>query len=88
MCSVNSFVLLLFVFLVVLLVLRQIRQLEKKLMVTDSRLSPVREILSRFFIKLSDIQGFLQKAASTVQQTVDQNRANSLKFQRNEVIFY
>lgn len=74
--------------LVVFLVLRRIRQLEKKLMITDSRLSPVREILSRFFSKLSDIQGFLQEAATTAQQTVDQNRANSLKFQRNEVIFY
>lgn len=88
MCSVSRCIKSLLVFLVVFLVLRRIRQLEKKLMITDSRLSPAREILLRFFTKLSDIQDFLQSAATTVQQTVDQNRANSLKFQRNEVIFY
>lgn len=53
---------------------------------TDSRLPPVREILSRFNTKLSDVQGFLQKATTAIQQTTDQNRANSLKFQRHEVI--
>ncbi|XP_059212567.1 laminin subunit alpha-4 [Centropristis striata] len=65
--------------------LRRIRQLEKKLMITDGRLPPVREILSRFSTKLSDAQGSLQTAASTVQQTEDQNRASILKFQRNEM---
>ncbi|XP_039981143.1 laminin subunit alpha-4 [Xiphias gladius] len=65
--------------------LRRIRQLEKKLMITDSRLPPVREVLSRFSTKLSDAQGFLQKAASTVQEAEDKNRASVLKFQRNEV---
>ncbi|XP_023286258.1 laminin subunit alpha-4 [Seriola lalandi dorsalis] len=65
--------------------LRRIRQLEKKLMITDGRLPPVREILSRFSTKLSDARGFLQKAASAVQETVDKNRASVLKFQRNEV---
>ncbi|KAA8583241.1 hypothetical protein FQN60_015787 [Etheostoma spectabile] len=64
--------------------LRRIRQMEKKLMSTDGRLPPVREILSRFSTKLSDAQGSLQKAANTVQQTVDRNRASVLKFQRNE----
>ncbi|XP_034383476.1 laminin subunit alpha-4 [Cyclopterus lumpus] len=64
--------------------LRRIRQLEKKLMITDGRLPPVREILSRFSAKLSDAQGFLQKAAGTVQETEDTNRASILKFQRNE----
>lgn len=64
--------------------LRRIRQLEKKLMNTDGRLPPVREALSRFSTKLSDAQGFLQKASSNVQQTEDSNRANILKFQRNE----
>ncbi|XP_035473897.2 laminin subunit alpha-4 [Scophthalmus maximus] len=62
--------------------LRQIRQLEKKLMITEGRLLPVREVLSRFSSKLSDAQGFLQKAAGTVQE--DMNRANVLKFHRNE----
>ncbi|XP_070705268.1 laminin subunit alpha-4 [Pempheris klunzingeri] len=64
--------------------LRRIRQLEKKLVITDGRLPPVREVLSRFSTKLSDAQSFLQKAASNVQETEDRNRANILKFQRNE----
>uniref|UniRef100_A0A8D0ABF3 Laminin, alpha 4 n=1 Tax=Sander lucioperca TaxID=283035 RepID=A0A8D0ABF3_SANLU len=65
--------------------LRRIRQMEKKLMSTDGRLPPVREILSRFSTKLTDAQGSLQKAASTIQQTEDRNRASILKFQGNEV---
>lgn len=60
--------------------------MEKKLMVTDGRLPPVREVLSRFTTKLSDAQGSLQKAAGNVRETEDRNRANVLKFQRNEVI--
>lgn len=64
--------------------LRRIRQLEKKLMTTDSRLPSVREILSRFSGRLSDAQGFLLKAASSVQETEDKNRASVLKFQRHE----
>lgn len=67
-------------------VLRRIRQLEKKLVVTDNRLPPVNEVLSRFSAKLSDAQAFLHKAASTVQEASDKNRASVLKFQRNEVI--
>lgn len=67
-------------------VLRRIRQLEKKLMITDGRLSPVREILSRLSAKLSDAQSFLQKASGTVQETEDMNRASILKLQRSEVI--
>uniref|UniRef100_A0A7N8Y598 Laminin, alpha 4 n=1 Tax=Mastacembelus armatus TaxID=205130 RepID=A0A7N8Y598_9TELE len=50
------------------------------------RLPPVREILSRFSTQLSNTQGFLQKAASTIQETEDKNRASILKFQRNEVM--
>uniref|UniRef100_A0A8D0A1W2 Laminin, alpha 4 n=1 Tax=Sander lucioperca TaxID=283035 RepID=A0A8D0A1W2_SANLU len=65
---------------------QRIRQMEKKLMSTDGRLPPVREILSRFSTKLTDAQGSLQKAASTIQQTEDRNRASILKFQGNEVI--
>uniref|UniRef100_A0A665WFS0 Laminin, alpha 4 n=1 Tax=Echeneis naucrates TaxID=173247 RepID=A0A665WFS0_ECHNA len=65
--------------------LRRIRQLERKLMITDGRLPPVREILSHFATKLSNTQGFLQKAERTLQETEDKNRANLLKFQRNEV---
>uniref|UniRef100_A0A8C4ER33 Laminin, alpha 4 n=1 Tax=Dicentrarchus labrax TaxID=13489 RepID=A0A8C4ER33_DICLA len=44
------------------------------------------QLLSRFSTKLSDAQAFLQKAASTLQETEDRNKANILKFQRNEVI--
>uniref|UniRef100_A0A8D0A1L0 Laminin, alpha 4 n=1 Tax=Sander lucioperca TaxID=283035 RepID=A0A8D0A1L0_SANLU len=56
----------------------------KKNQYTDGRLPPVREILSRFSTKLTDAQGSLQKAASTIQQTEDRNRASILKFQGNE----
>uniref|UniRef100_A0A7N6AAF2 Laminin, alpha 4 n=1 Tax=Anabas testudineus TaxID=64144 RepID=A0A7N6AAF2_ANATE len=66
----------------------RIRQLEKKLVITDNRLPPVREILSRFSTKLTSTQGLLQKAASTVQETEDKNRASIIKVQRNEVISY
>lgn len=73
-------------FSVVFPVLRRIRQLEKKLIATDSRLPSVREVLSRFSSRLSDAQGFLLKAASSVQETEDKNRASVLKVQRHEVI--
>ncbi|TNM94625.1 hypothetical protein fugu_017384 [Takifugu bimaculatus] len=63
---------------------RRVRQLEKKLMITNSRLPPVQEILSHFNAMLSDAQAFLQNTTATVQQMTDQNRANSLKFQRHE----
>uniref|UniRef100_A0A674CUT2 Laminin subunit alpha-4-like n=1 Tax=Salmo trutta TaxID=8032 RepID=A0A674CUT2_SALTR len=66
-------------------VLRRMRQLEKKLISTDSRVAPVREVLSRFTNKLSEAQEILQKAANTVQETEDMNKANTVKFQRSEV---
>ncbi|KAM6915336.1 laminin subunit alpha-4 [Xenentodon cancila] len=64
--------------------LRRVRQLEKKLMVTDDRLPSVREILSRFSTRLSEAQDFLLKASSSVQETKEKNRAGLLKFHRNE----
>lgn len=67
-------------------VLRRVRQLEKKLMITDGRLPPVRDVLSHLSAKLSDTQGSLQRAASTIQETDNKNKANILKFQRNKVI--
>uniref|UniRef100_A0A672IHM2 Laminin, alpha 4 n=1 Tax=Salarias fasciatus TaxID=181472 RepID=A0A672IHM2_SALFA len=73
--------------LVVLVVLRRVRQMEKKLMMTDNRLFPLREGLSHFSAGLSEAQDHLLKAASTVKETEDRNRASILKFQRNEVIF-
>lgn len=66
-------------------VLRHVRQLEKKLISTDSRVAPVREVLSRFTNKLSEAQEILQKAANTVEETEDMNKANTVKFQRSEV---
>uniref|UniRef100_A0A8C9T2H0 Laminin, alpha 4 n=1 Tax=Scleropages formosus TaxID=113540 RepID=A0A8C9T2H0_SCLFO len=66
-------------------VLRRIRQLEKKLVSTDTRVSPVRDHLSQLSNKLSEAQDFLQRAQSTVHQTQDKNKANILKFQRFEV---
>uniref|UniRef100_A0A8C7WEV2 Laminin, alpha 4 n=1 Tax=Oncorhynchus mykiss TaxID=8022 RepID=A0A8C7WEV2_ONCMY len=47
--------------------LRRMRQLEKKLISTDSRVAPVREVLSRFTNKLSEAQEILQKAAKQQQ---------------------
>ena len=54
-------------------------------MVLDGRVTPVREVLSRFTTKLSEAQDLLQRAVSTVQETDDANKANMLKYQRNEV---
>ncbi|XP_071006455.1 laminin subunit alpha-4-like [Oncorhynchus clarkii lewisi] len=64
--------------------LRNVRQLEKKLISTEGRMAPVREVLSRFTKKLSEAQEILQKAANTVQETEDMNKANTVKFQRSE----
>ncbi|XP_030626950.1 laminin subunit alpha-4 [Chanos chanos] len=64
--------------------LRKVRQLEKKLLGTEGRLSPIREVLSRFTSKLSEAQDLLQKAEDTVQQTLARHRSNQFKYQRNE----
>lgn len=66
-------------------VLGRVRQLEKKLMITDNRLPPVREVLARFSDKLSQAQSLLQGAAAHVQETNDRNRANDLKVLRSQV---
>lgn len=73
-------------FLVMFAVLGRIRQLEKKLMITNSRLPSVQEVLSRFSGRLSEAQGFLAKADSNVHEAENKNRASVLKFQRHEVI--
>lgn len=65
--------------------LRRVRQLEKKLQTTDTRLPAVREVLARFLDKLSQAQGFLQEADTNVHETHDRNRANRLKVQRSQV---
>ncbi|XP_054900576.1 laminin subunit alpha-4 [Poeciliopsis prolifica] len=64
--------------------LTRVRQLEKKLMISQSRVPSVQEILSRFSSRLSEAQDFLLSAAGTVQETEDKNRASLLKFQRKE----
>ncbi|KAK7907540.1 hypothetical protein WMY93_016152 [Mugilogobius chulae] len=64
--------------------LRQIRQQEKKLGTTDSRLPPIKEQLSRFSTQLSHAHNLLQQAADSIQQTHDKNRVNVLKYQRSE----
>lgn len=65
--------------------LRRVRQLEKKLMITDNRLPAVREVLVRFTDKLSQAQSLLQGAANHLQETNDRNRANDLKVLRSQV---
>jgi len=72
--------------LLVFPVLRRVRQLEKKLLITEGRLPSVREVLSRFSTRLLDTQDFLLKAENIVQETEHKNRGSILKFQRNEVI--
>lgn len=64
--------------------LRRVRQQEKKLLSTEGRLPPVRELMSRFFSKLSEAETLLQTATGTIQQTQDKNRVNIVKYQRNE----
>ncbi|KAJ8356010.1 hypothetical protein SKAU_G00188040 [Synaphobranchus kaupii] len=63
---------------------RRVRQMEKKLVGTEGRLSPVRERFSQFGKKLSDARELLQKAMGTVRQTVGKNRANTAKFHNSE----
>ncbi|XP_072218909.1 laminin subunit alpha-4 [Leuresthes tenuis] len=64
--------------------LRRVRQLEKKLLITEGRLPSVREVLSRFSTRLLDTQDFLLKAENIVQETDYKNRGSILKFHRNE----
>ncbi|KAM9778530.1 laminin subunit alpha-4 [Syngnathus typhle] len=64
--------------------LRRIRQLEKKSLITQGHLTPLKSNLSRFTANLSDAQSFLQNATSTIEKARDMNNGNVLKFQRNE----
>ncbi|KAM8825897.1 laminin subunit alpha-4 isoform 1-T1 [Synchiropus picturatus] len=65
--------------------LRSVRHLEKKLMITAGRLLPSQEVLSRFTSKLTDAQMFLHTAARKIQENLDQNRVNSMKQQQMQV---
>lgn len=69
-----------------LTVLRRIRQLEKKSLITHGHLNPLKLALSRVTAKLSDAQSFLRNATSTIEEMRDRNSGNVLKFQRIEVI--
>ncbi|XP_041831758.1 laminin subunit alpha-4 isoform X2 [Melanotaenia boesemani] len=64
--------------------LRRVRQLEKKLVITEGRLPSVREVLARFSSRLSEAWDFLLKANITVLETEDKNRLSLFKFQRKE----
>nr|XP_061806832.1 laminin subunit alpha-4-like [Nerophis lumbriciformis] len=64
--------------------LRRIRQLEKKSVITNGHLSTIKMALSNFTTKLSESESFLQNATSTIDETKDKNSGNVLKFQRNE----
>ncbi|XP_077567686.1 laminin subunit alpha-4 [Stigmatopora nigra] len=65
--------------------LRRIRQLEKKSVITNGNLSTIKMALSRFTTKLSEAESFLQNATNTVYETKEMNRGNALlKFQQNE----
>ncbi|KAM4713583.1 laminin subunit alpha-4 [Anableps anableps] len=65
--------------------LTRVRQLEKKLMITQGRHPSVKEILSRFSTRLSEAQEFILNAVGTVQEAEDKNRDTLLKFQRKEM---
>uniref|UniRef100_A0A1A8V2I3 Laminin, alpha 4 n=1 Tax=Nothobranchius furzeri TaxID=105023 RepID=A0A1A8V2I3_NOTFU len=65
--------------------LRQIRQLEKKQLITAGLLPSVKEVLSRYSARLSESQTGLLKAASSVRETEDKNKASLLKLSRKEV---
>ncbi|XP_051952446.1 laminin subunit alpha-4 isoform X1 [Xyrauchen texanus] len=64
--------------------LRHVRQLEKTLMTTKGRLSPVWEVLGRFNSKLSQAQGLLNNAEDSLQQTLSKYKTNQLKLLRRE----
>ncbi|KAL0967338.1 hypothetical protein UPYG_G00251000 [Umbra pygmaea] len=64
--------------------LRDVRQLDKKLISTDGRVVSVQEMLSRFTKKLAEAQDVLLKATNAVQQTERMNMDNQDTFQRSE----
>ncbi|XP_051954964.1 laminin subunit alpha-4-like isoform X1 [Xyrauchen texanus] len=64
--------------------LRRVRLLEKTLMTTRGRLSPVREVLGRFASRLSQAQDLLNKAEDSMQQTHSKYKTNQLKLLRRE----
>ncbi|KAG9347438.1 hypothetical protein JZ751_005005 [Albula glossodonta] len=67
-------------------ILRRVRQMEKKLISTEGRLSPVQDTLSQFSNKLSDAQDLLHIAVNTIRQAEAKNKANLVKFQRSETL--
>lgn len=69
-------------------VLRRVRQLEKTIMTTQGRLSPVREVLGRFTSKLFQAQDLINKADDALLQTLLKYKNNQLKLQRRQVSSY
>uniref|UniRef100_A0A3P9L0B7 Laminin subunit alpha 4 n=1 Tax=Oryzias latipes TaxID=8090 RepID=A0A3P9L0B7_ORYLA len=64
--------------------LRRIHQLEKKLKTTGSRLSPIKELMSRFSIRLKEAQDFLLRAATTLEESKNKNRASIIQLHRKK----
>uniref|UniRef100_A0A673KDQ8 Laminin, alpha 4 n=1 Tax=Sinocyclocheilus rhinocerous TaxID=307959 RepID=A0A673KDQ8_9TELE len=65
--------------------LRRVRHLEKTLMTTQGRLSPMQEVVGRFTSRLFQAQDLLSKAEDTLQQALNKYKTNQLKLQRREV---
>ncbi|XP_063079180.1 laminin subunit alpha-4 [Engraulis encrasicolus] len=63
--------------------LRSVRQLEKRLVSTEGRISPVREAVSAVSSKLSQAEELLAQAQTTNAQTDRMHRDNLLKLQRS-----
>ncbi|XP_013886384.1 laminin subunit alpha-4 [Austrofundulus limnaeus] len=64
--------------------LRRIRQLEKKLTVTENRLPSINQVVSQFSSRLSEAESVLSGAARTVWDAEDKNKASLLLFNRKE----
>ncbi|KAI7799330.1 Laminin [Triplophysa rosa] len=64
--------------------LRRVRQLEKTLMTTHGRLSPVREVLGRFTSRLFQAQDLLNKADDDLMLTLLKYSNNQLQLQRRQ----
>ncbi|XP_015210435.2 laminin subunit alpha-4 [Lepisosteus oculatus] len=63
---------------------RKVLQLGKRLNSTVGQISPIRNQISDFSRKLSDSREFLGEAVRTTHSTVEKNKDNLVKFQRNE----
>ncbi|XP_072532796.1 laminin subunit alpha-4 isoform X2 [Salminus brasiliensis] len=62
--------------------LRQVRQMEKRVMGTEGRVPAVRELLNRFSSKTSNAQILISRAEDTLQHSYTTYSANQLRLQR------